>query len=189
MRPPTETRRGTNGVERLSDREWETLLLYSYILRGMGHGSSESAAEAGCRTGKALSDRKKECFAEQEFEEETSWEHACVGCDDAGDSTFNESSRGGGLRGLQDLRGTSESRSRKQENGDLARRPSSAPARRCFGSGPSEGGHRLSMHHATRAREQPLRAGCGGIHLTNQRTTPGEWMPEDTTRLQRGLVG
>ncbi|CAM9299567.1 unnamed protein product, partial [Hapterophycus canaliculatus] len=185
-----ETRRDTNGVEALSDGEWESLLLYSYILRGVAHASSGTTADTCCTSSKALLDEAEIPHAVQESKE-MKFEETSLGYSNVGHDACHESHAGGrvhvGLRGLQGLHDTSTSCSRKEID-NLARRPSSAPAGQCFGDEQSEGRHCLSVHRATKAREHRFYGGCGKSTFTTHRTTPGEWTPEELRHLQRGLA-
>ncbi|CAN0167367.1 unnamed protein product, partial [Scytosiphon promiscuus] len=182
-----ETRRDAGGAERLSDREWASLLLYSYMLRDVADGSDEAAAGVDCGSGKALFDNEGLPLSGLSLNK-TTFENICLGHGNDSCDTRDEPPADVGLRGLQGLRGDSPSCSRKGIDG-LASRPSSAPARQCFCNELSdERPHRLSRNHATRAREGPLHAGHGKFHSTAQLTAPGEWTLQKTKELWRGLV-
>lgn len=171
----------------LSDLEWESLLLYSYLLRGVAHTPSEASADVDSGSGKALFDEGDMPYVGHE-PEETNAADTCLGYDNARYDTCDEPSGRVGLRELQGLRHTSASSSRKRVD-IVARRPSSAPAGRCSANDISGRTPRLSMCQATRGGEDPLCAGCGRSLFTSQPTAPGEWISEETRHLRRGLVG
>ncbi|CAM9115362.1 unnamed protein product [Ectocarpus fasciculatus] len=181
------TSSGTMGAESLSDQEWQSLLLYSYILRRVAHGSADTAADIGFSTDNPRSVHGVNTSARSQWDklQEPSPED-----DYESPNTCGVSPSGVGLRGLQGIRGTPARTIVRTTNGKIARRPSSAPAGRRIGRTVAEGRHRFPMHRETTAMEAAFSGGRGrGIcRRSLHRAAPGEWAQQETEDLRRGLM-
>ncbi|CAM9226330.1 unnamed protein product [Ectocarpus sp. 4 AP-2014] len=174
-----------NGAESLSNQEWRSLLLYSYILRRVAHGPSDTAANIGFTTDNSRSAHGVSNSARPEWDKlkEPSPDCTYVGTDACGASPS-----GVGLRGLRGIRGTSARTIVRNTDGKIARRPSSAPAGRHVDRAIAEGRHRFPMHRETTATDATFSAGRGTCHQSLHRAAPGEWAQQETEDLRRGLL-
>lgn len=140
----------------------------------MAHPKSDTAVDAGAHLDhgqKAVARRGSKVL------EERGW-----GCDYASGDTSHTCPAEAGLRGWQDLHGTPSSITRT-ENGNRARRPSSAPVKRNMDKVLlCQGRPRLS-HQQPMAIEVALR--CGRAHHS---TAHGSWGVAETEDLRKGLV-
>ncbi|CAM9153163.1 unnamed protein product [Ectocarpus sp. 12 AP-2014] len=174
-----------NGAESLSNQEWRSLVLYSYILRRVAHGPSDSAADIGFTTDNSRLAHGVSNSARPDCDKlkETSPDCAYVGTNACGVSPS-----GVGLRGLQGIRGTSARTIVRNTDGKITRRPSSAPAGRHVDRAIAEGRHRFPMHRELTATAATFSAGRGICHQSLCRAAPGEWAQQETEDLRRGLL-
>ncbi|CAM9171195.1 unnamed protein product [Ectocarpus sp. 13 AM-2016] len=174
-----------NGAESLSNQEWRSLLLYSYILRRVAHGPSDTAADVGFTTDISCSAHGVSNSARPDWDKlkEPSPDCAYVGTNACGISPS-----GVGLRGLQGIRGTSARTIVRNTDGKIARRPSSAPTGRHVDKAVAEGRHRYPIHRETTATDATFSAGRGICHQSLHRAAPGEWPQQETEHLRRGLL-
>jgi len=156
---------GSSGARPLSDREWKSLLLYSYILRRVPQTTSDSAVPADATGGNSGMACRQTPAARQESEEREERTWRCG----------NTSPAEVGLKGLRRLRGTSVSR-----NSDLkrARRPSSAPTKR-------DVHNELPWRRRASTEDDALSAERTRPHRT---TAPGNWGLAEVGDLLEGLV-
>ncbi len=158
---------GSSGARPLSDREWESLLLYSYILRRVAHAASDSAVQVGTTGGNSGVACRQTPAVRQGSEERK--ERTC--------RCGNTSSAGVGLRGLRCLRGTSTHVSRKSDD-KRARRPSSAPAKR-------DADNELPWRRRSRTEDDAISAECTRAQHT---MAPGKWGVPEVVNLLDCLV-
>lgn len=165
---------GANGAKSLEDKEWESLLLYSYILRSVAHSNSDIAVDASVRQ---VQGQKAVATGESKL-----FERRCWGCYSPSSDTSHMCPAEAGPRGWQVLRDTSSGIIRN-ENGNHARRPSSAPVKRAIDKAVlCEGSHRLS-HRQPMAITSEI--SCGRAH---QSVSHGSWGEPETEDLRKGLV-
>lgn len=166
-------------MENLSAREWESLVLYSYILRGVVCDSA---------TGRSFPSDQGETAGAGQESEETHFDKSYLGFDDAGYGACDASIRGQGLRGLQGLRNLTARSCRKDIYKD-PRRPSSAPMGRRLGRAVTAQERTFSCHRQRATGENLLQAECGRAFFSTCLTEPEGWTPKDAIELRRGLVG
>ncbi|CAM9495175.1 unnamed protein product [Ectocarpus sp. 6 AP-2014] len=174
-----------NGAESLSNQEWRSLLLYSYILRRVAHGPSDTAADMSFTTDNSRSAHGVSMSARPDWDK---LKEPSSNCAYVGTNACGVSPSGVGLRGLQGIRGTSARTIFRKTDGKIARRPSSAPAGRHVDNAVAEGRHRFPMHRETTATDATFSAGRGICHQILHRAAPGEWPQQETEHLRRGLL-
>lgn len=160
-----------SGANGLTDKEWESLLLYSYILRRVDHSKSDSA-DAGVHHvhgGNTVSRRERNLF------EDRGW-----GCDCASRDTNRTCDSGAGPKAWQVLHGMCIFRN---ENSNRAHRPSSAPVQRTIDRLTLfQGRHRHSQGQSM-AIETDIRYG-----RDHHSASHGSWGAAETEDLRKGLV-
>lgn len=195
----------TNGAERLKPQEWDSILTYSYILRRavqpslpktfvstspgtdsppQTHGRPMCVAERDSHVLSDKSDKPGTFTSKGE-------NYFSSGCGrsggDAGQGRLHPT--GVGLRGLQGLRCVPPTdKKNRTGRGGLARRPSSAPARRQHANAGSEGRYLSRGGGQTTAREVAFTWGKGDSGRGICHTAPGVWGVEECKELQNGLV-
>lgn len=195
----------SSGAEHLKPQEWDSVLIYSYILRRavqpslsktviptspgtdrppQPHGRPTCVAEPDSRALIENSDKPEEYASNREN---------CFSLNRGRSSEDSHRDRlhptGVGLRGLQGLRFVSPTDKTNQTGrGRLSRRPSSAPVRRQHEKVVSEARYLSRGRGQTTAREATFKAGTGDNGRGIRHTAPGVWGVEECKELRNELV-
>lgn len=195
----------SSGAEHLQPQEWDSILIYSYILRRavqpslsktviptspgtnrppQPHGRPTCVAESDSRALSEKSDKPEDYASNRED------------CFSLNCSRSSEDSRrdrlyptGVGLRGLQGLRFVPPTDKTNQTGrARLSRRPSSAPVRRQHESVVSGARYLSPGRGLTTATEATFTAGTGDNSRGIRHTAPGVWGVEECKELRNELV-